>query len=168
MALEKNKHSRLVKYTKSYTRDEDDIYMPNKDSKRITNKFVRYYNSVLTKLTSLSVTTHKLLIFMTVSMDPNNVVEGGQKLKSAFNTHLETKMSEPCSKSAVTRALRELLDKGLIIKAPMLDYLVNPEYFDSGSEEKRSTKVQVMLEFLSGARNSPLVKDMWDKMNVSN
>ena len=168
MTLKKNEHSRLVKYTKSYTKDKDDIYMPNKDSKRVTNKFVRTYNSALTKLISLSAASSKLIIYMTNNMSLDNVINSGKDLREDFDRFLISKMSEPYSKSTMDRSVRELLEKQIIIKAPRRTYLVNPEYFDSGSEERRSTKIQVMLEFLAGARNSPLVKDMWDKMNVSN
>ncbi len=168
MTLKKNEHSRLIKFTKSYTKDEDDIYMPNKDSKRVTNKFVRTYNSALTKLISLSSSSSKLITYMITVMSQDNVVRSGKVLKDNFDKFLISKMAEPMVQRTMDRAVKELLEKNLIIKAPDKQYLVNPEHFDSSTESRRSTKIQVMLEFLAGARNSPLMEDMWDRMNVSN
>lgn len=155
-----------VKYMKKLERSEG-MVLPEYGRKRVDTLFIKQYVGALESLFQLSPRASRLLDFLLTKMDSFNIVQTTKHTRDSFNALMEKAGLQPYSQSNIMKGIKELAEKKFLIKQDRGVYLVNPEFYDAGTEGQRLKKVQVLLEFQAGTRGKISVEHIYEDFIIT-
>lgn len=126
---------------------------PEYGSKDITRSHTKRYHNCLYLLAGLSSCARDVMDFVTEQMDEQNMISTNSYLRGKFREFIAKTTGgrvDYCD-SSVKKAIRVLVEKGLIIPVKRGYSRVNPSYFWKNDETGRLQSIRLELEFEAGA-----------------
>lgn len=164
-----SKHSKSTKIPVRYTKQfETEVQAREIGVKYIEGTYYKNYLGALAKLAGVGYAALYLFIYYLEHMDEFNMVHTGKHTLKRYNSYRANNGKEPVSLRHIQIQTKNLMDAKFLIKEQNGLYLVNPEYFDRGTEKQRVAKVRVMLEFQEGVRTNIDVENEYTSLKIDN
>lgn len=136
-----------INYTYKHEKDCDGIITPYFKYKRIVSDSSKRYHNCLHKTSKLSPSARNLLDYIVEKMNNNSEVQNSQLFKMEFIEFMRKNCGITYEDNTVNKKFQELKAAGLIIsfEHKKAVYTVNPIHFFRGTEAKRKSLLQKML-----------------------